>query len=49
MKSKQHMATACLYQTPRCKAAHKSKAEIKNKWRYKSTPPYALMKYIETN
>jgi len=31
---------------PGCKAAHKSNAEVKNEWRYKSTPPYALMKYI---
>jgi len=28
-----------------CKSAHKSNTEVKNEWSYKSTPPYALMKY----
>jgi hypothetical protein len=30
---------------PGRKAAQKSKAKVKNEWRYKSAPPYALMKY----
>jgi len=32
-----------------CKAPDISNAEVKNEWSYKTTPPFALMKYIETN